>query len=143
MADENAADCIKQNLLALAPKVISVAEKRNLASKDALELLSSCHPSDDNDTDGNITDGMMSRIIHTFSEIHPFNDVIGSKVTKVFVACFTVWSILTEHSFSIYRGQGLFCIMPAAAPIRKEVEEFGSPPVILISGKIYNNVVIT
>ena len=63
MADENAADCIKQNLLELAPKIISVAEKRKLTAKDALELLEICHPSDDDDVDENITDGIIMLVV--------------------------------------------------------------------------------
>jgi hypothetical protein len=41
LADENAADCMKHNLLELAPKIISVAEKRNLAAKEAVAIMSS------------------------------------------------------------------------------------------------------
>ena len=59
MADENAADCMKHNLLELAPKIISVAEKRNLAAKESQELLQLCHQPNDADVDeAEMTEGM-------------------------------------------------------------------------------------
>ncbi|CAB4035732.1 Hypothetical predicted protein [Paramuricea clavata] len=59
LADENAADCMKHNLLELAPKIISVAEKRNLAAKEAQDLLQLCCQLNDADVDeAEITEGM-------------------------------------------------------------------------------------
>ena len=42
MADENAAESIISNLLELAPKIIMIAEKRNVSSPEVQKLLGLC-----------------------------------------------------------------------------------------------------
>ena len=42
MADSAAADCLKINLLSLAPQVIDLAKNRNLESPDVNSLLGLC-----------------------------------------------------------------------------------------------------
>jgi hypothetical protein len=60
MANDTAADCLQSNLLQLAPKIIAVAEKRNLALEEAKNLLHLCKATatdDDNDDSGDMSAG--------------------------------------------------------------------------------------
>ena len=51
MADDNAADCLQGNLLELTPKIIKIAQNRNLASQEVKELLQLCQPRPIDDAD--------------------------------------------------------------------------------------------
>ena len=51
MADDNAADCLQGNLLELTPKIIKIAQNRNLASQEVKELLQLCQPRPIDDED--------------------------------------------------------------------------------------------
>ena len=58
MADDTAADSLQINLLQLAPKIIKIAEKRQLASEEAKNLLHLLKPDEvDNDDTGDISEG--------------------------------------------------------------------------------------
>ena len=58
MADDTAADSLQINLLQLAPKIIKIAEKRQLASEEAKNLLHLLKPDEVyNDDTGDISEG--------------------------------------------------------------------------------------
>ena len=58
MADDTAADSLQINLLQLAPKIIKIAKKRQLASEEAKNLLHFLKPDEmDDDDTGDISEG--------------------------------------------------------------------------------------
>lgn len=67
MADESAAESIKRNALSLAPKLITVAQNRNIASEEVKKLVQLVNDAekidDDHDDEVFQTDGK-SRLNH-------------------------------------------------------------------------------
>lgn len=57
MADDAAAYCIQGNILSLAPKIVKVADKKNLLFKSAISLLHMCQHSGENDESAELTAG--------------------------------------------------------------------------------------
>ena len=67
MADNNAANCVQENLLELAPKIIMVARKRNLASEEANRLLQLAQPCEDDVEE--LSAGINTFLLHNYYDM--------------------------------------------------------------------------
>ena len=58
MADEDASSTMQTNLLEMAPKIISIAERRDLKTEEAKKLISLSKPTPSDMEEGELSEGI-------------------------------------------------------------------------------------